>query len=751
MYNKIASLILNSGKATGVSDVYVAQPDALKENLAGKIFILGEIGDRKSEARRVFDFLIERLNDNYYNDEKILLRGKIEGLKIENIFEAALAKTNKDFSEFLITEKIKLNSAASLTLGVVYENKLHFSSFGKNRALLIYARGEQYEIINVETNAETVPTIRSSADNSAPQAPPLFSSVISGEIPLNSYFIFTSEALPEYLSAKEMLAIVTKLPPIVAVEQIKNTLAKINDYIPFLAVLIKNTAGLNLPEPKEELEESPSAHGSISSMNYTEQKTERMLAPAGLISLSKIIRNIKGAAKKVASRTEEKSKKRIYVPEKEPAPVVSSLDLGKVKSLNLARSDSFMLKEKIFFKKRAFPFWPKVLNFFQALASLFERNFWTGLLANLRSGLKNLSFKNRWMVRLLAAVILIFIFSLLIGTWQHKKQVAQTTFDNLAAQIDSQEGLIDAHLLYNDQVGAQTILLEVQPLLTSLVRKTTIEQNTYNRLLSKLTAQTEKIQKIVKPNTEAKVADLSGLGVSSIIFTNGKIYAAGGGLIYSPTLNSTTTSKWTVAGATNLINPTTDNKSLLYYWDNNKVFQFNYKTASTTALNMPSLDSTAGLTSFKVFNGNLYIIAKTKNQIYKYNSVPGGFGPVTLWLKDTADFSQATDLAIDGSVYVLKANGEVLKFYKNKAADYKAAALSPAMTGASKIIVGTKYLYIFEASSKRLAVLLKADGTLANQYQVSTLNQPKDVAIDEAGKTAYFLDGDAVYKVALNQ
>lgn len=753
MYNKIASLILNSGKAAGVSDVYVAQPDALKENLAGKIFILGEIGDRKSEARRIFDFLIERLSDNYYNDEKILLRGKIEGLKIENIFEAALAKTNKDFSEFLMAEKIKLNAATSLTLGVIYENKLHFSSFGKNRALLIYARGEQHEIINVETNAETVPTVRSSADNAIPQAPLLFSSVISGEIPFNSYFIFASEALPEYLSAKEMLLIVTKLPPIVAVEQIKNTLAKINAYIPFLAVIIKNTAGLNLPELKEEMEENLSAHGSISSLNYTEQKTERMLAPAGLINFSKIVKNIKVVIKKASFRPDTKNKRKVYALEKEPAQPL--LGLGKVRSLNLARSDSFMLKEKIFFKKRTFPFWPKLVNFFQALASLFDRNFWSGLILNLRNGLKNLSFRNRWLVRILAAVVLIFIFSLLFTTWQHKKQVAQTTFNNLVAQIENQEGLIDAHLLYNDQTGAQTILLEVQSLLASLAHKTTAEQNTYSRLATKLAEQTDKIQKIVKPDAGAKVADLSGLGVNNLIFAAGKLYAAGGGVIYSPVLNSASTSQWAVVGAVNLANPTMDSKGFIYYWDNNRVAQFNFKTASSSELNTTNLDSNAGLTSFKIYwvgnQRNLYIIAKDKNQIYRYNSVKGGFGAPVSWLKETADLSQATDFAIDVSIYVLKADGQVLKFLQGKAVDYKATALSPAMTGASKIIVGTKYLYIFEASSKRLAVLLKADGTLANQYQVSALNQPKDVAIDEAGKTAYFLDGEVIYKVGLNQ
>jgi hypothetical protein len=74
MYNKISSIILNSGKANGLSDVFIAQPDSLKENLAGKVFIIADIGGKKAEGRKILDFLISSLNETYYNDEKILLR-----------------------------------------------------------------------------------------------------------------------------------------------------------------------------------------------------------------------------------------------------------------------------------------------------------------------------------------------------------------------------------------------------------------------------------------------------------------------------------------------------------------------------------------------------------------------------------------------------------------------------------------------------------------------------------------------------
>jgi hypothetical protein len=123
---------------------------------------------------------------------------------------------------------------------------------------LVYKHGENYENYHVETSASEYGTEKENQNNRST----LFSSVISGEIPPSSYFVFTSEAFSEYLPDKDLLAIVTKLPPIVATEQMKNILGKINSFIPFLGIIIKNTVGLEASEMREENEKPLSAQGS---------------------------------------------------------------------------------------------------------------------------------------------------------------------------------------------------------------------------------------------------------------------------------------------------------------------------------------------------------------------------------------------------------------------------------------------------------------------------------------------------------
>ena len=101
MFNyKIAPIsILPSKKIKLLSEIYISQVDAEKENLAGKLFALIEIGNENKDNIKIINFLINRINQNYYQNDKMILREKIYSLKPEHIFEAALAKTNKQFKQ----------------------------------------------------------------------------------------------------------------------------------------------------------------------------------------------------------------------------------------------------------------------------------------------------------------------------------------------------------------------------------------------------------------------------------------------------------------------------------------------------------------------------------------------------------------------------------------------------------------------------------------------------------------------------
>ncbi len=742
MYNKIAPIILNSGKTSGASIVFISQPEVQKEKIAGKLFVLAEIAGKKGDGEKIINFLITGLEDNYYNDEKVLLIGKIEGLKAENIFEAALAKTNKDLNEFLVQNKIKLNTGtASITLGLINGNQLHFASYGKNRSLLIYRRQDGYEIINVETDAK----VAEQADDEkyTSTSANLFASVVSGEVPLGSYFIFAGESLPEYLSSQDMVSIITKLPPIVAAEQIKNVLGKINNFVPFLGIIIKNTTGSDGQEIREAAELPRSAQNSISSLNRTEQRTENMLAPAGLISVTKAAKSIKAFFKNLKPKT--KPARRFARPENEDKPVESRNEQPKRTILNLPSANSFLHAQKITLKhgpRRLLKGLSKVLP---VIISVLNPNNWLALPGKIINWLRSLNKKNLVLFSGLVIIVAVLVISLLVAQANKAKQEAQAKFDNLVAEIESKESLIDSHLLYNDEDGASRVLADVKNLISTMPREKDFQIATYDRLTASIVPLEEKIMKITRLENLEEVRDVAGLGINSLVFADGKIYGATNSGIQVLALDDNEPTTIAVQEVSNLTNGKSDGKGAIFYQDGGKIIKLTTSNNSLASYNLKDYNEADAYSGFSIYNNRLYMASRVKNQLYYFNNT---MSVRTDWLKEAVDMSKVVDVYVDGRVYVLNSDGSLKDLFVGKNEPYTNKSLVPAAS-ASKLLGDDKQLYVLDKDSKRLAILAKDDGHLMNQYVFSSLARLDDFALDATGRTIYLLSGDKIYKFGL--
>jgi len=760
MYNKIASIILNSGKNQNYAgEVFVSQPDANKEHLAGKIFVLAEIEGKKSETQKVINFLVNFFDYNYYGDEKILLRDKIEGFKIENIFEMVLARVNQGLIEFLQNEHLKINpDNTSLTLGVIHENKLYFSNYGKNKAFLIFRRQGKFEILNVESNAADE-EVSAPEDNREASGVKIFSAVINGEVPAHSYFLFTNEALPEYLSNRELIDIITKLPPMVAAEQIKTVLQKINSFAPFLGIIVKSTLGSGLAQVRENTDEDEiayqvagdnsssrssvrNAHSSISHLNYTEQKTERLLSPAGIISLKKLIKWGGILVAKLKVKVPENKKVVKFYEENET--VITQAPAKEARRNDLARRESFLIKDKLIFRKKSYNILPKLGNILKSLAVIFTPYFWTGIYQGLRQWLKNLGKKDRILVGALAACLLILLVSIVVTATGNKTRLAAKQFDQAVMEIGNNQAQVDLYAAVSNNTAAMEVLNNSLALLNSSAPQNKKQESQKNELLNKLSEQSDKIQKITKVENFQEIVSASAwsakAGADNLVFLGDKLYLSDGAskAIYNFNLKDASRNQIALADAAALSSPTI-NGSDLYYLAGQKIVKVSGQTVSVLNIGSTKLQ---GENFIQFYNG-IYLMSKTDNQIYKYNA---SLTTRSVWFKAPVDLSRATDFKIDGKITIAQSEGDLLKFNKGQKIDYKTAYLSPAVS-ADKIIMTAANVYLLDLKNKRLIALTK-DGVINKQYRLIK-DGLKDFAIDEAGHVAYILAGTAVYKFGL--
>lgn len=723
-------------------EIYIAQPDADKEALAGKLFALIEIKSKKTDGLKMISFLVNALNHNYYQNEKMILRERISSVKIEHIFESALAKTNKRLAEFLQSEKIKINAGfANITVGVIYNCELHFANLGKNKALLIYqTRAEndaKYKITDIsEQNGCEIKKQQNAAK--------LFSNIISGSVPRGGYFIFANETFTEYLSPKQIIGIITTLPPASAAEQIKNTLGKINSYVPFFGIIIKNTHG---SEIQDIIAKKPavSVQASIENLISTEEQTEKFLSPSGII----------------------RGKKWLF--------------FAKFFTRCKNETKPFLLKDKIFAgKKTNWLALKKILNFLknsitggirillivfqtitdkQKLSEWFNRllaagNAWRGRLKNLSLNLlfwhKNLGKTHKILLYSFLACFLIFFSSIVWQNAQNKKIKESEAARELIASIEQKQNQIDANLLYGNQGGAKKLVEEIKLMIAELPQKNQEQKSRYNAMMAKNRAQMEKINRIIRSET-SKIADFANLDGGAkplnIIMADEKIFAADAEKknIYSTDLKSKITT-FAGQGVSGLDFPNAGKNGEIYYYNGNNAAIFETKTGKISILEIDYPAAAKKIINFKQYNGKYYFADSVNGQIYRFNRNETKLINAYKWLNSEENLSEIADFEVNADIFLLKNNGEILKYSKGKKQEFPILSIEPAFIRAEKITVSENqtYIYIFEPEAKRLAVFGK-NGDLLNQYVADKLDKPKDFQIDEKNKKIYFLDGTSVY------
>lgn len=762
MYNKLASIILNSAKNPNYAgEVFISQPDASKEKLAGKIFVLAELEGRKNDSQKIINFLINFFDYNYYGDEKILLRDKIEGLKIENIFEGVLARVNKGLMDFLQEEHFKINpQATNITLGVVYENKLYFSSYGKNKAFLIFRRRGNYEIINVEASAADEENgSHAEGDNFGK----IFSAVITGEIPEYSYFFFANEALPEYLSNKELVGIVTKLPPMVAAEQIKNSLQRINSFAPFLGIIIKSTLGLNV-DTSDDVEpirvaagdrefsdkSSRNAHSSISHLNYTERKTERMLAPAGIISLKKIKSGASALLARLMAHTDNKSQKviKLYDDKEERDPNTVNIKEAISRKKELTHREEFAINDKLVFKKRTSNLLPNTFKSVKALAVIFSPSFWSGVTSGLTNWGKNLNKKNKVMVGAVLACIVILVISISVSVSSMKTKQAEEQFQAIIDNVNGKQEQIDAYMLYDNQDGALAVLNEAINLLNSntTANKEQIAQK--DALFVKLKEQKNKIQKITEISSFEETISVNawnpGAQADSLALAKGQLYLADSlnKSIYTYNTADGTKNNLALSEQLMLTSPATKGDTL-YYAAGSKVVK-----VAGQSINTLNIDAGIGSGQLaQTYKDYLYILNPNNSEVYLYSEKNNSFVDKKLRLANDKILG-AVDFDIDekGAMFIAKSTGITRFFAGKEDLNFKLSPVDPALR-INKVIVTATNIYVLDLNNNRLVTFDKG-GVLVKQYSLLKGNL-QDVVVSEETKSAYILAGGSVYKFSL--
>lgn len=140
------------------------------------------------------------------------------------------------------------------------------------------------------------------------------------------------------------------------------------------------------------------------------------------------------------------------------------------------------------------------------------------------------------------------------------------------------------------------------------------------------------------------------------------------------------------------------------------------------------------------YQNNLYTLHH--EGVYKVGDAAKGYAKVTQWLaEDEGIPNNALRVAIDGNIYVLTDNGEIITYYKGTKAEVIEAPFYPDKHTEFISPEDSLLQYLVHYDTSRIYVIDKKTGTLTKTYVIDTLQEITNVAVENDG-TIYFLTKD---------
>jgi len=194
---------------------------------------------------------------------------------------------------------------------------------------------------------------------------------------------------------------------------------------------------------------------------------------------------------------------------------------------------------------------------------------------------------------------------------------------------------------------------------------------------------------------------------------------------------------------------TQDDKNI-YFVDSNGISSL-AKSGVNSKVIIKNSELPKNIGGLGIYFGNIYVLDKNGKQINKFVQTSSGFGQANYFASGTSpDLSNATSIAIDGSIWILFKDGTIEKFTKGKADTFSITGLDKVFSNPTRIYTTVDFnnIYILDNGNSRIVVLDK-NGSYKAQYQADILKNATDFEVLETDKKTYILSSGKVYEIDL--
>lgn len=361
---------------------------------------------------------------------------------------------------------------------------------------------------------------------------------------------------------------------------------------------------------------------------------------------------------------------------------------------------------------------------------------------------------------LLAAIlgiVLILIISISVLLESSRNRALREEYRDKIEALEADINTATTKGYGNEKESANAILDQVEK-----EAKTILEEDLYRdevlAILEELKRTRDDINNTLRLSEPSAYADLSQKTpeVSAVGLTalDDNLFAFDRNQVYKIVINQVLDPK-AVSGSDVLIHGANmeDLGNLVFLTQGGQVVEYNGDSFNSVNTQDESWKKGVDVAAFGRF---FYILNPDDNQIYRYSRGNSSYSVATNYNTD-AELEGAVSLAIDGSIYVLKEGGEIIKLFRGEVENFKVEDLAVDISEANEIFTAAElnHIYVLDSANQRVVVLQKEEGLGARyrglvQFEIED-TQLKGLYVNKSEDSLYVLGEKAVYKADLKE
>ncbi|MBI2304326.1 MAG: hypothetical protein HYU86_06220 [Chloroflexi bacterium] len=350
-------------------------------------------------------------------------------------------------------------------------------------------------------------------------------------------------------------------------------------------------------------------------------------------------------------------------------------------------------------------------------------------------------------VAVLLAATLVWSLAQLVPGYVVAEREAR--FQSLLGQA---RGLKAQALAASDDKVGQAKLQEASDLLQQALTLKQRDPAAVN-LAGDLEKELQRIRRVVPLASPRKIVELPvGAQITQIANYGGQIYLLDRGRLYQAPSGGGTPAEASLSSGQSIgqvmLMPAggLQKEGRLLVWDQERGLWTYDKGRGFQPLVIRGAEEWASFGAAVGYRGNLYVLDAKGRRVWRYIPTDVSYDSERQGL--VAAPESALDMAVDGNVYLLTGDGQVIKFSGEVRQDFPQRGLDKPLSYPTRLFASadTKYLYVLDGGNRRVVVFTK-EGEFRAQFPLSLL--PAALLVDEKGGTLYFAIANALYVAPL--